>query len=304
MGPPSSSSSSSGSVGKLAFVEGVSGAAAGVVTELIFYGLDTYKVMMQAGKPFNMSRLFKGAVPMALMGSAPSFGVFFAVYNPVKNVLENQLRGAHQGAATGAGAGVASSMIVLAASVAGGVPSSIVAVPADVLKKQLVLGKESMSLTEAARHILKMEGHAGFFRGWQANLIKDVPFAGIKMTLYEGIASLYMHFKPNHARSLAATGGRTSSSDLSPMESAGVGLASGVATAILTCPIDCVNTRIKSGELARFSVVGAHLEIVRKDGITALFRGIAPRTVILGFGSTVFWWFFAKIKNVIDAPSE
>jgi len=36
--------------------------------------------------------------------------------------------------------------------------------------------------------------------------------------------------------------------DLNGYEAAGAGMVSGVATAVLTCPIDCVNTRIKSGE--------------------------------------------------------
>jgi hypothetical protein len=64
--------------------------------------------------------MFKGLVPLALLGSVPSFGIFFAVYESVKHSME--ANGYHKSA-------------VAVASFAGGVPASIVAVPADILKK-------------------------------------------------------------------------------------------------------------------------------------------------------------------------
>ena len=41
----------------------------------------------------------------------------------------------------------------------------------------------------AVRHLLgRYAGILGFFVGWQANLTKDVPFAALKLSLYEGTA--------------------------------------------------------------------------------------------------------------------
>jgi hypothetical protein len=65
--------------------------------------------------------------------------------------------------------------------------------------------------------------------------------------------------------------------------------------------LDVVNIRIKSGELREFTLLRAHNEVVRRDGATALFRGVAPRTFILGVGSTIFWAVYNKTRTSLDA---
>jgi solute carrier family 25 S-adenosylmethionine transporter 26 len=89
--------------------------------------------------------------------------------------------------------------------------------------------------------------------------------------------------------------------EVTAVESGVVGLVAGTITSILTCPIDCVNTRIKSGELAKYNVVEAHKEIVRRNGVKALFRGLLPRTVILSLGSSVFWFWYNKLQDSMKA---
>ena len=68
-----------------------SGAIAGVVSEVLFYGIDSYKVMLQASNSIrptsSIFNLFRGAVPIAIMGSGPSFGVFFLCYSPLHDYV-------------------------------------------------------------------------------------------------------------------------------------------------------------------------------------------------------------------------
>lgn len=253
---------------------GLCAGAAGVFTELIFYSLDSYKVVQQAGEKFKFSTLFRGALPIALLGSGPSFASFFLFYYPTKSVLEEYV-----GSSTG--------IPVLAASLIGAVPSSLAWVPADVVKKRLLLTSSS-TVTSAIREVYRESGLLGFTLGWRANILKDIPFAVLKMSLYEGIASVYFY----------VTSSERTSSQLTDAEAAGIGFASGAVTAIVTCPLDCVNTRIKSGELSD-RIVAAHGEIIRKDGIQALFRGLAPRIVMLGCGSTLFWYAFYNLKHAL-----
>jgi hypothetical protein len=98
--------------------------------------------------------------------------VFFALYTPMQETL-------------GGGAG-ATAVAAMAATI----PSTLVGVPADTVKKQLVVGKYP-SATAAALGVLRTQGPAGLFRGWQANVGRDVPFAVLKMSLYEGLAAMY-----------------------------------------------------------------------------------------------------------------
>jgi hypothetical protein len=127
--------------------------------------------------------------------------VFFALYTPLQDTM-------------GGGAGA-----VAAAALVATIPSTMVGVPADTVKKQLVVGtlsSHALSLpvhltprphspprlshlhpgkyptaAAAARGVVRRQGPAGLFRGWQANLARDVPFAVMKMSLYEGLAAVY-----------------------------------------------------------------------------------------------------------------
>jgi hypothetical protein len=159
--------------------------------------------------------------------------------------------------------------------------------------------------------------------GWNINLARDIPFASIRMFLYESCSRLLLAAtEPDHHliykhpptsepafSALPSTSPlavpirpkRTNSDHLTAPEAAVMGLVSGALTAVITQPIDCVNTRIKSGELAAFGVWSAHAEIVRRDGRLALFRGLVPRALIMGAGSTVFWYWFAKMRSVLQA---
>jgi hypothetical protein len=76
-------------------------------------------------------------------------------------------------------------------------------------------------------------GPRGFFVGWQANIVKDVPFAGLKLTFYEGLARvLYPQVYDNSGRDRVE--GQADKRLLSPQQSAVVGFFSGVATAVST----------------------------------------------------------------------
>ena len=47
----------------------------------------------------------------------------------------------------------------------------------------------AQSVPAAAAAVYTARGYSGFFVGWQANVISDVPFAAFKMVMFEGAAS-------------------------------------------------------------------------------------------------------------------
>ena len=272
----------------------IAGTSAGILTDSIFYALDSYKVQSQA-KIFNMSRLFRGLVPMLIMGSAPSYGAFFLLYQPTKNLCD-ELQGEND---------KNQAISVLSASILASIPSSLVFVPADVIKKRLMLDDNLLSpnksssssisptVSSVIKSVYSKNGPLGFFAGWQANLIKDIAFGGFKMSLYEATARAFLKFKYTDSRRLAGA------ESLNSTEAAVVGFIAGCMTSVLTMPLDTVNTRIKSGELESLGIYKGHLYIARKDGPTALFRGLLPRTILIGVGSTVFWFINAKVMEIL-----
>ena len=96
-------------------------------------------------------------------------------------------------------------------------------------------------MKDAYQQIIIKSGFRGLFLGWEANLLKDVPFSGIKMSLFEGLGRLYRHLVYNDQLQR-----------FTPKETAFVGLSSGILTAFITAPIDNVNTRIKSGKFLSY----------------------------------------------------
>lgn len=262
------------------------GSIAGMMTDTLFYGVDSYKVHAQAraeldGRILSFSRLFRGLVPSICLGALPTYAMFFMFYQPIKSKVDKIQ-----------GPGGSQAVSVVAASLVASVPSSLVYVPADVIKKRLVL-----SFNEPTAGIIKSiyqtSGFSGFLLGWRANLIKDVTFGALKMSIYEAVARTYLRF---FAGSHRIDGGADS---LTSKEAAVVGFGSGCATSVLTMPLDNVNTRIKSGELGQVSVARAHVLVAQKDGVGALFRGVVPRTLMIGFGSTFFWYSHAKVTEIL-----
>jgi hypothetical protein len=56
---------------------------------------------------------------------------------------------------------------------------------------------------------------------------------------------MYLSYK-NPLQATYRDGG--TAADLNEYEAGAVGMVSGVISAVVTCPIDCINTRIKSGD--------------------------------------------------------
>jgi solute carrier family 25 S-adenosylmethionine transporter 26 len=264
---------------RIGIVDGFVGAVAGFTTEFIFYGMDSYKIMRQTspGGKVVYSQIFKGIFPIVSLGAIPCYGVFFGCYRPVKKITDDYF-------------GDSSKESVIISSTLASIPSSLCYVPADTVKKRMYLGAGKLSLRQTYNTIMQESGYRGFFLGWQANVARDIPFTAIKMSLFEAIGILYARVVKNK---------EAKDYKFNNLETAAIGFVSGTLTAISTNPLDCVNTRIKSGELEKFTILQAHFEIIRRDGAKALFRGVVPRSMMVGVGATVFWYIYANTKSLL-----
>ncbi len=271
--------------------EAVSGIGAGVISDIVFYALDSHKVLRQNNQRGSFLSLFRGILPVLTLGSAPSFGIFFVAYYPTKVHLTRVTGNDH--------------VAVVGASVVAGVPSSLLGVPSDVLKKRIVLRGEA---PWPAMRALVRDGH--LMLGWRANLTKDVAFAAIKMTLYESCSRAWLVWGRPIVQSDVTSPPLTWASSsspaaprLTPIEAGGVGFASGTLTAVLTCPIDVVNTRIKAGQTAITGMLAMGRHVTATEGVRALFKGLGVRIGIISFGSTWFWTLFEQFQALQGVAS-
>ena len=116
--------------------------------------------------------------------------------------------------------------------------------------------------------------------------MKDIPFAALKMSLFEAAVSFCMNY--------------TEQDCLSTSETLLVGFVSGAATAVVTNPLDTINSRIKAGATTSTSILSAGREIRAAGGWGAFTNGVFPRMFIFGFGSSLFWTVFARVGEAFE----
>jgi hypothetical protein len=146
-----------------ALAESAGGAAAGVVADSVLYAIDSAKVRAQHKSAAslsigNVSILFRGLAPTVLLGSLPVFGSFFLFYALLRVTLQE--RGYDH--------------LLPFASAICAVPATIVGVPADGIKKRVVLGIDP-NVRAAIAHATARNGMSGLFAGWHVNLLRDLP---------------------------------------------------------------------------------------------------------------------------------
>ncbi|KXH41959.1 hypothetical protein CSIM01_02795 [Colletotrichum simmondsii] len=188
-------------------------------------GSSYYKILRQEGVRRG---LYGGWIP-ALGGSLPGTMMFFGTYEWSKRFLIDH--------------GVQQHLAYLTAGFLGDLAGSIVYVPSEVLKTRLQLqgrynnpyfksGYNYRGTVDAARTIVRHEGPAALFHGYQATLARDLPFSALQFMFWEQFHAWARTYK--QSRDVGV-----------PLELLTGGLAGSLA-GIMTCPLDVVKTRLQT----------------------------------------------------------
>ncbi|KAJ1850249.1 S-adenosylmethionine transporter, partial [Coemansia sp. RSA 2703] len=162
----------------------------------------------------------------------------------------------------------------MAAASLGEVAACLVRVPTEVLKQRLQ-AQQHRGLPAAIRATYMGEGLGGFYRGYFAQVAREIPFTCIQFPLYEWLKM---------RRALSAR------RQIKPWEAALCGSLAGAVAAAATTPLDVVKTRVMLAHAGgpREGVWRMLANIAREEGARALFRGVAPRTAWISVGGFVF----------------
>lgn len=142
---------------------------------------------------------------------------------------------------------------------------------------------------EAVRNIMASTGPRGFFAGWSALALRDLPFDIIEFPLYEALKDVWAERK----------GGK-----LETWESSVCGSLAGGIAAGLTTPLDVVKTRLMTQRRGSGQVYAGLLDclvrVAREEGIGALYKGLVPRVVNIALGGAIFFGAYEAFKSVAD----
>ncbi|KAJ2029335.1 hypothetical protein IW146_009234 [Coemansia sp. RSA 922] len=183
------------------------------------------------------------------------------------------------------------------AGAGGGIISMAVTYPLITVNTRLQVQrkKDSTSYTgnmDALRKILSTEGIAGLFSGLESALFGAAVTNGVYYYFFEAVKAAFERASKRK--------------NMSTVESMVSGAVAGAMTCIITNPIWVVNTRltVKQKNLDNEqeetpTTVQAFTEIIKEDGVLALWQGIIP-ALILVINPIIQYTAFEQLKNKVE----
>ncbi|ORC92575.1 mitochondrial carrier protein [Trypanosoma theileri] len=293
----------------------VAGAAAGLVVDLTLYPIDTIKTRLQSKHGFHNAGGFRGVyrgLSAVAVGSVPGGAAFFFSYDLTKKGLLGY--GGRNGEEPSAMWRFTSQAI---AAMTGETAACLTRVPTEMVKQQLQAGHHHSiyrALVHITHHVpadtppeqvpkrIRWRGLPYLFMGTPIMLLRELPFAVVQMSCYEGLkASLRTEEYPQFLPFCGA-------------------LSGGIA-AFLTTPLDVLKTRIMLGQVAHtkgaaasplrgFAVVRAafHELLHESPRVTdkwgpaqRFFRGVVPRVMWISIGGSVFFTTYETVRRAYRA---
>lgn len=163
-----------------------------------------FKALFKGG---GLGKLYSG-VWGNLVGVGPATALFFGVYEPIKANAKHY---------------IPADAAPLVAGTCAGVAASIIRVPTEVIKQRLQSGQFKTALSAVCHAfftlvldlnliqvstIVRKEGVRGFFAGYGAFLLRDLPFDAVEFAAYEALKSVYTRYSKRKLNAVesAATG--------------------------------------------------------------------------------------------------
>lgn len=272
------------------------GAVARIAQIMTMFPIDTIKTRVQVsrtvatgaagglrqiGNAMGKGALYKGA-GFSLLGQIPYGTITFGVYETLKIRLEESDIACPQW------------IKIMIAAVVGDALGSLWLNPSELIKSKTQAGMFDSSM--AAVRATSKNGIGAFYQGYGSALARDLPFRAIQMILYERARIWYAKHKHKAAESI------------SNVENLLIGAISGTLTAAATTPLDVIRTRMMSqgsGNMAIYkNAADCVAKTVSKEGVTALFKGIGPRCLLLGPSSAVFFLAYEGAKTFFRSRSR
>jgi len=293
------------------------GAIAGLVSCVFLQPMDRIKTLLQQQRNIHngflrtgstviqregILALWYGTVP-TIYRNVPGNALYFATLDAIRTFLASlspptpassgSASGSMPTSASGSGSPTRSSVRKPGSEdwhnlVAGGLARGIVGtalLPVTVVKARFESDMYAYrSVWWALVSIGQKEGVRGLFSGLLPTIIRDVPYAGLYVWLYE-----YMR------RGLAkwTTLPQMSLNFIS-------GMAAGLVATCLTHPADTIKTRMQLDPIAYRNTLQTVQMIIQEGGILRLFRGITPRAMRKACSSAITWSLYEELVSLIQ----
>lgn len=288
----------------------IAGGTAGFFEALCCHPLDTVKVRMQLFRRQGLKlpgfvatgvgivqkegfpSLYKG-LGAVVVGIVPKMSLRFALYEYYRLLLTPATRPITTGMtfAAGVGAGITEAVLVVN--------------PMEVVKIRLQAQRHSMAdpldvpkyrnAAHATFLIVKEEGLGVLYRGVSLTAARQASNQGVNFTVY---STLKKRMQEYHKTDILAS-----------WETSLIGLVSGALGPLSNAPLDTIKTRLQKTSFAskepgwvRITRIGKQL--IREEGMAALYKGITPRIMRVAPGQAVTFTVYEAIKRKLNASKD
>eukprot|EP00045_Choanoeca_perplexa_P003003 m.28184 g.28184 ORF g.28184 m.28184 type:complete len:340 (+) comp11812_c0_seq1:99-1118(+) len=275
-----------------------------------------YRLFKQVWHGEGIRGLYRGVAVMSV-GSVPGSLTYFGCYEYSKAWLETKLhqqRGSNQPRPSDVW------LINLAAGFVGDAASLVLHTPADVISQRLMVATHSRAVDTHAptprsvevhgvvRSILHQEGARGFYRGFWASLATYAPSSAIWFATYEATKEAIYRRLNTHPASET----HESTHGLKTAVHLVSGACAGLASVIVTNPLDVAKTRLQTMDMAnphdakllRKGFWYILYWTTRQEGLSGLYRGFQPRLWFAVIGSAMTFAGYEAAKQLaLKEPS-
>lgn len=149
------------------------------------------------------------------------------------------------------------------------------------------------SLKEAINHIYTKEGLFGFFRGFGATCLRDAPYAGLYVLLYEKSKQLlpmvlptrFIHYNPE---------GEFTTYTSTTVNTTSAVLSASLATTV-TAPFDTIKTRMQLEPSKFTSSFKTFASIIKNENVLKLFSGLSMRLARKALSAGIAWGIYEEL---------
>lgn len=240
-----------------------------------------YTNMLQAGYRVaaeeGPTALWKGGVP-ALSRQISYTGLSLVLYEPIRDLVAG-------------GTPLEELNFVwrlMAGGIAGG--ASIAAVnPTDVIKTQLQSSTGSPKMMSIIKNVWAKEGIAGFWSGVQPNVARCFIGNACELGFYDQAKTWLVNSETIPIKE-------------GPLAHMGASTFAGFISAVASCPVDVVRTRLfnQAGKAHEYTgMVNALINIPKKEGFMALYGGFLPLFIRKVTWTVIFFMSYEQAKKAV-----
>ncbi|UKZ92530.1 uncharacterized protein TrAFT101_007479 [Trichoderma asperellum] len=302
MGTTTTTSSSANAKSAMAVQHFLSGLGSGVASAVLLQPLDLLKTRtQQSGRlsllgswkevtqsPHPIRALWRGTVPSSLrtgIGSA----IYFSSLHSIREFIQRS-NALNQRIHTHSTSSSSLPKLTNTANVVAGAVArtwaGFVLMPLTVIKVRFESSLYSYpSMWAAVKDIHHQAGIRGFFSGFGATAIRDAPYAGMYVSIYEMLKRRLGSFVSQDA--------------MTPSMASSVNFASAISAgaicSAISNPIDVCKTRIQLQPDQYRNLLHAGYRMVTEEGLHSLWRGLVLRMSRKALSSALSWTIYEEL---------